>query len=117
MGNGDIGDALDSTVSSLKGGGQRLGIEAALPVMEDWEEKLAALESPELSSVAENLAALRNTLSANDPDPATIGQLLLTLGKQVQMVSNGPAGTQAGMERLSRLSTLLAREGESLANR
>ena len=117
MGNGGIGDTLDSTVSSLKGGVQRLGIEAALPVIEDWEERLAALESPELSSVAENLAALRNTLSANDPDPATIGQLLLTLGKQVQMVANGPAGTQAGMERLSRLSTLLAREGESLANR
>jgi hypothetical protein len=94
-----------------------LEIEAALPMIEDWEEKLATLENPELSTVAENLAALRNALLANDPDPATIGQLLWTLGKQAQMVANGPAGTQAGMERLSHLSVLLAREGESLANR
>lgn len=32
----DIRAALDSTVASLLGGVQRLGIEAALPVTEGW---------------------------------------------------------------------------------
>ncbi len=113
----DIGAALDRTISSLREGIRQLGIEAALPVIEGWEEKLSSLDSPELAAVAENLAALRSHLSADDFDPDTMGRLLITLGKQVQVVANGPAGTQAGMERLTRLSIMLAREGESLSNR
>ena len=117
MTNNDIGTTLDSTVRSLRDGARQLGIEAALPIIEDWEERLSALDSPELAAVAENLAALRTYLSSDDFDPAAVGQLLITLGKQVQVVANGPAGTQAGMERLTRLSILLAREGESLTDR
>jgi hypothetical protein len=113
----EIGDTLDRTVRSLQNGVRRLGIEAALPVIEGWEEKLAALDSPELAAVMNNLTALRTHLSADDFDPVAVGQLLLTLGEQVQVVANGPAGTQAGMERLSRLSILLASEGESLSGR
>ena len=117
MAQNDIGAALDRTISSLREGIRQLGMEAALPVIEGWEEKLSALDSPELAAVAENLAALRSHLSADDFDPDTVGRLLITLGKQVQVVANGPAGTQAGMERLTRLSIMLAREGESLSNR
>ncbi|HET6262788.1 MAG TPA: hypothetical protein VFG99_11210 [Chloroflexia bacterium] len=117
MAENDIGAALDHTISSLRDGIHQLGIEAALPVIEGWEERLSALDSPELAAVAENLAALRSHLSADDFDPNAVGRLLITLGKQVQVVANGPAGTQAGMERLTRLSILLARQGESLSGR
>jgi len=117
VGQNDIGAALDRTISSFREGIRQLGIEAALPVIEGWEDKLSTLDSPELAAVAENLAALRSHLSADDFDPDTVGRLLRTLGKQVQVVANGPAGTQAGMERLTRLSIMLAREGESLSNR
>lgn len=117
MAENDIGAALDRTARSLQNGIWQLGIEAALPLIEGWEEKLSALDSPELAAVAENLAALRSHLSADDFDPNAVGQLLITLGKQVQVVANGPAGTQAGMERLTRLSILLARQGESLRGR
>jgi len=113
----DIGAALDRTTRSLRDGIRQLGIEAALPVIEGWEERLSSLDSPELAAVAENLAALRRHLSADEFDPNTVGQLLITLGKQVQVVANGPAGTQAGMERLTQLSIRLAREGESLSGR
>ena len=113
----EVRDALDRIVASLQGGVQRLGIEAALPEIESWEEKLAALESPELRAVADNLGALKEQLLADDFDPAAVGQLLLTLGEQVRRVADGPAGTQAGIDRLSRLSVLLAREGESLSGR
>jgi hypothetical protein len=117
MAENDIGAALDRTMGSLRDGIRQLGIEAALPVIEGWEERLSALDSPELTAVAENLAALRSHLSANDFDQNAVGQLLITLGKQVQVVANGPAGTQAGMDKLTRLSILLARQGESLFGR
>jgi hypothetical protein len=113
----DIGASLDSTTRSLRDGIRQLGIEAALPVIEAWEERLSSLDSPELATVAENLAALRSHVSAEDFDPNAVGRLLIALGKQVQVVANGPAGTQAGMERLTRLSILLARQGESLMGR
>ena len=51
----DIGAALDRTTSSLRDGVRQLGIEAALPVIEGWEERLSALDSPELAAVAKNL--------------------------------------------------------------
>jgi hypothetical protein len=117
MAENDIGAALERTTRSLREGIRHLGIEAALPLIEGWEERLSALDSPELAAVAENLATLRSHLSADDLTPDAVGRLLITLGKQVQVVANGPAGTQAGMEKLTRLSILLARQGESLVGR
>jgi hypothetical protein len=117
MAENDIGTALDRSTRSLREGIRHLGIEAALPVIEGWEERLSVLDSPELAAVAENLATLRRHLSADDSAPDAVGRLLITLGKQVQVVANGPAGTQAGIEKLTRLSILLARQGESLVGR
>ena len=117
MAENDIGTALDRTTSSLRDGVRQLGIEAALPIIEGWEERLSGLHSPELAAVAENLATLKSHLSADDFDSDAVGRLLITLGKQVQVVANGPAGTQAGMDKLTRLSILLARQGESLSGR
>ena len=117
MAENDIGAALDRTTSSLRDGVRQLGIEAALPIIVGWEERLSALDGPELAAVAENLAVLRSHLASDDFDPDTVGRLLIALGKQVQVVANGPAGTQAGMDKLTRLSILLARQGESLSGR
>ena len=117
MAENDIAAALDRTIRSLRDGIWQLGIESALPVIEGWEERLSTLDSPELVTVAENLATLRSHLWADDFDPDAVGRLLITLGKQVQVVSNGPAGTQAGMDKLTQLSILLARQGESLLSR
>ena len=113
----DIGAALDRTMSSLRDGVRQLGIEAALPVIEGWKERLSALDSPELAAVAKNLTVLRSHVTLDDLDPATVGRLLIALGKQVQVVTSGPAGTQAGMDKLTWLSILLARQGESLSGR
>ena len=113
----ETNSALDATVASLQGGVEQLSIEAALPMIEDWQERLMALDSPELTAVAENLGTLKAQLSADDFDPAAVGQILLVLGEQVRRVADGPAGTQAGKDRLSQLSILLAREGEALSGR
>jgi hypothetical protein len=109
----EIRVALDTTVASLQRGVQRLGIEAALPVIEDWEQRLAASDSPEFASVAENLGLLKAQLSADDFDPAVVGELLATLSEQVQRIANSDIQIEVA-DKLSQLSVLLAREGDSL---
>ncbi len=108
--------ALDQAVAILQGGVERPGMERALRVIETWEQRLAASESPELLPVADNLAALRIQLLAGDADPAAVGQLLLTLGEQVGAVAESDVGAPVA-DRLSQLSDLLRNQGNALANR
>ena len=116
MESNDVGTALDSTIASLQGGVERLGIEAALPIIGDWEERLAASGSPELASVAENLTALRTQLSSGSPDQAATGEIMAELSQQVQRLAN--ENIQIGVaDNLSQLSVLLSNEGDSLAGR
>ncbi|MBA3473214.1 MAG: hypothetical protein H0T57_08315 [Rubrobacter sp.] len=110
----EIRAALDSTVASLQGGVQWLGIEAALLVIESWEGRLAASEDPELAPVAENLGALRGQLTAGDFDQAAVGRLLSDLGDQVQRLANSDIQIEVA-DKLSQLSVLLSSEGESLS--
>jgi molecular chaperone DnaK (HSP70) len=108
--------ALDQAVAVLQGGVERPGMEGALRVIEIWEQRLAASESPELLSVADNLAALRIQLLAGDSEPAAVGRLLVTLGEQVGSVATSDIGTPVA-DRLSQLSALLTDGGNTLANR
>jgi hypothetical protein len=64
--------------------------------------------------VAENLGALRAQLSAGDFDPVAVGELLATLGEQVQRVANEDVEIEVA-DRLSQLSVLLSTEGDSLS--
>ncbi len=111
----ETNSALDTTVGSLQGGVQRLGIQAALPVIEGWERRLAASDSPMLAPVVENLGTLRTLLSADELDQAAVGRLLATLGEQVQRVANDEGVQIEVADRLSQLSVLLSSEGESLS--
>lgn len=112
----NVGTALDSTIASLQGGVERLGIEAALPIIGDWEERLAASGSPELASVAENLTALRTQLSSGSPDQAATGEIMAELSEQVQRLANEDIQIEVA-DKLSQLSVLLSNEGDSLAGR
>ena len=111
----ETNSALDTTVGSLQGGVQRLGIQAALPVIEGWEQRLSASDSPMLAPVVENLGTLRTLLSADELDQAAVGRLLATLGEQVQRVANDEDVQIEVADRLSQLSVLLSSEGESLS--
>lgn len=116
MAANEIGAALDQAVAVLQGGVRRSATEGALRVIETWEQKLAASESSELVSIADNLAALRIQLLSGDFDPAAVGQLLVTLGTQVREVAESDIGAPI-VDRLSRLSTLLRDQGNALTNR
>ena len=64
MASNEVDSALDRPVTFLRGGVQRPGMEQALRVIENFEQKLAASENEELVSIAENLADLRVQLLA-----------------------------------------------------
>jgi hypothetical protein len=112
----EIDAALEEAVAVLQGGVQQPEMEASLRVIETWEQRLAASESPELVPIADNLAALRIQLLAGDSDPAAVGQLLVTLGEQVRSVSESDVGAPVA-DRLSQLGDLLSEQGNALAGR
>jgi hypothetical protein len=112
----DVGAALDSTIASLQGGVERLGIEAAVSVIGEWEERLVASGDPELVSVAENLAALKVQLSSGNPDQVATGEIMVDLSEQVQRLANEDIQIEVA-DKLSQLSVLLSNEGDSLSGR
>jgi hypothetical protein len=91
----DIGGALDLTVTSLKEGVVRLGVEAGLPQISAWQERLVASGDPDLEAVAK-----------------TLGEL----GEQVERVAGVVIGEQVG-GKLSRLGALLGSEGDALTDK
>ena len=112
----DVGAALDSTIASLLGGVERMGVEAALSVIGHWEERLTASGNPELMPVAENLTALKAQLSSGSPDQVAAGEILADLSEQVQRLANEDIQIEVA-DKLSQLSVLLSNEGDSLAGR
>ena len=116
MAANEIDAALDQAVAVLQGGFQRPEMEAPLRVIETWEQRLAASESPEIVAIADNLAALRIRLMAGDSDPAAVGQLLVALGEQVRTVAGSEVGTPVA-DKLSQLSVLLSDRGNTLMGR
>ena len=116
MAANEIDAALEEAVAVLQGGMEHPDIEASLRVIETWEQRLAASESPELVPIADNLAALRIQLLAGDSDPAAVGQLLVTLGEQVRAISESEVGAPVA-DRLSQLGELLSDRGNALSGR
>ncbi len=110
-----IGGALELTVASLREGVVGLGVEAALPEISAWEERLAASGDPNLEAVAATLGELRAQLDSPGLDPVSVGSLLMTLGQQVEEVAGAEVGAGVG-EKLARLGTLLGSEGDSLTD-
>ncbi len=111
----ETGIELDRAATFLRGGIRRPTIEEGLRVIEVWEQRLAASGSPELVPIADNLAALRVLLLSGDFDPAAVGELLATLGEQVQAVADSDVGAPV-TDRLSLLGTLLTDQGNALVN-
>lgn len=90
-----------------------MGVEAALPVIEDWERRLVSLGDPELAPIAQVLTELKTQLSVDGFDPLTVGALLMTLGVQVRAVADNELAAPVADE-LERLSALLTRQGDEL---
>ena len=107
---------MDLTLASLREGVVGLGVEAALPEISAWEERLASSGDPSLETVAATLGELRAQLDSPRLDPVSVGSLLMTLGQQVEGVAGAEVGAEVG-EKLARLGALLGSEGDSLTDK
>ena len=107
------GTVLNQTVGQLQGGLLQLSIGSAIPVIAAWEQTLASSSAPELTSVAQNLGTLRNQLANPNFDPNEVGQLLATLGAQVQAVAITPYGLPIAIP-LTQLGLILSTGGGTL---
>ena len=85
------GRALNQTVGQLQGGLLRLGLGSAIPLILTWERTLSSSGVPDLAAIAQNLGSLRNHLADPNFDPDEMGQLLATLGTQVQAAATSTA--------------------------
>ena len=109
----ELGPALLRTVEDFETGTQRLGAQAALPVVAGWQRSLEETGHPDLLPVAETLSELRLQLSGGVRDPAVMGALLGTLSGQVRGVAE--SGPGAGVsDWLLKLSALLAGQSRVL---
>ena len=102
-----VGPALLRTAGDLEAGAQRLGAQAALPVVAGWQRRLEETGHPHLLPVAGTLSELRAQLSGGVRDPAVTGALLGTLSGQVRAAAESEVGAGVSGELL-RLSALLA---------
>ena len=74
------------------------------------EQTLSSSGVPDLAPIAQNLGTLRNHLANPNFDPNQVGQLLTTLGGQVQAVSATPYGLTIALP-LAQLGVLLSTGG------
>ena len=109
----EVGSALLRTVEDLEAGAQRLGAQAALPIVAGWQHRLEETGHPDLMPVAETLSELRAQLSDGVRDPAVVGALLGTLSGQVRGVAESGPGAEVSGELL-RLDALLAGQSRIL---
>lgn len=105
--------ALNQTVGQLQNGILRLGVGSAIPVIATWEQTLSSSGVPELAPIAQNLGSLRNHLANPNFDPNEVGQLLATLGAQVQGVATTPHGLPMAAP-LTQLGLLLSTGGGTI---
>ena len=109
----EVGLAMRSTVGDLEGGAQRMGAQAALPVVAGWQRRLEETGHPELLPIARTLSELGLHLSGGAKDPAAVGALLGVLSGQVRGVSGSGLGAGVSGE-LTKLSALLASQSRVL---
>ena len=80
-----------------------------------WEQTLSSSGVPAFAPIAQNLGTLRNHLATPTFEPSQVGQLLATLGGQVQAVPATPYGLPIALP-LTQLDVLLSTGGGTLMN-
>ncbi len=104
---------VDSTTALLNGGVRRLAIERAVPEIEGWRKKLEDSGDLGLQPIADNLARLKELLTAEKLDADAMGRLLTEFGDRTEaVVVSGTASPIA--DKLQLLSQLLTDEGRSV---
>lgn len=96
--------SLDSTIAALRGGLTCIPLQAAVQMLNQWQDQLAGTE---LSS---QLGNLKTSLMEGNAE-GTLARLLSTIGKQATEAADG--ADEATAAKLKQLGHLLSQMGQS----
>ena len=105
---------LDSLIEALRGGVTSITPEAAVSVIDSWQQTLSSATNPEAQSVVQDLGSLRDALTGGSLSSGSIGSLLTSLANGTEsLAGNNPSDSDS---RLSELASLLRTEGATLTD-
>lgn len=109
----EVSALMTSTIQAAEGGLTNLAPDAAVEVIEEWQETLSDAGDPEIAAINEDLEFLQEALAEDPLDVPAIGDVLMRLGDQTTTV----AGTADPVytDNLTRLGTLLSEAGQMLS--
>ena len=97
---------LQATLAAAQGGRSNVPPAAGAELIEQWEQDLADLDSPDAADVKRDLASLRQELQSGSPDLDKASQLVRSLGQATTKI-----GESAGSEDLQSLGRALSQGG------
>ena len=97
---------IQATIAAANGGLSNVSPEAGAELIQQWEQDLVGLDSPDAASVKSDLASLRQELQSSSPDLQKASQLVKSLGSATTKI-----GDSAGSEDLRALGTALSQGG------
>ena len=104
---------LEDTLTLLNAGIPDQQDQHGLVEIERWEAVLQASERPGLAKIIQELAILRQQLTASDTETHDLAETMATLGAEAAKVADDPNAAYAAP--LGRLSKLLIKVGSSLS--
>ncbi|MGI9175789.1 MAG: hypothetical protein ACR2GR_10780 [Rhodothermales bacterium] len=106
--------SLDETLSALEGDVTQADPNAAVGLLNEWEQALRATDKQNLVSLASNLKQLREELQKPSIVDARVGQLLSEIGEQTSEAASSAGSSDA--EKLRQLGGRLSSAGEKLSS-
>ena len=94
---------IQATIAAAQGGLSNVPPAAGADLIQQWEQDLSGLDSPDAADVKRDLASLRQELQSSSPDLAKASQLVKSLGASTTKI-----GQSAGSEELKSLGQALS---------
>ncbi|GAB3303022.1 hypothetical protein [Hymenobacter tenuis] len=106
---------LEDTLNLLNGGAPEKIGDQGLTEIDRWVEVLRASERPGLAKIIQELATLREQLSASDTQPHDMAETLATLGAETSKVADETSDGYSAP--LAQLGKLLIKLGSTLSRK
>ena len=94
---------IQATIDAAKGGLSNVAPAQGAQLIQQWEQDLSGLDSPDAADVKRDLASLRQELQSGSPDLQKASQLVRSLGQATTKI-----GDSAGNEQLRSLGQALS---------
>ena len=94
---------IQATIDAANGGLSNVSPADGAALIQQWEQDLSGLDSPDAASVKSDLASLRQELESSSPDLQKASQFVRSLGAATTKI-----GESAGSQDLSALGMALS---------